>query len=140
VIYSCNTPKFVAKREDGVYDDRCGQKVYIMNYETSLSRADGKPVANELGYNTAPDSDARPRRSLLIPILGLLAIAAILAGTYYAFTRNSSEGVGQTAAKPATTGGAKADKQAPNVTVIVPGRTTVTNIINATGTLAARFG
>ena len=70
-------------------------------------------------------------------VLGVLILAAILVGAYFAFSQNQPMADKATATKSA--GAAKADgKEAPTVTVIVPGRQTVPNFVTATGTLAAK--
>ncbi len=66
------------------------------------------------------------RRNLIIAALAVAAL--VIAGAWYMF------GGG---AKPAEIG-AKGGKQAPTVTVVVPGRQTVDRIVSATGNLAAR--
>ncbi len=101
-----------------------------MNYESSFSKADATPAVEREVTRTQ-----RPRWPLVI---GILAILATVAATYFAFTKKSDGLAGASAGKDAAAPGEKTDKQAPNVTVIIPGRTMVTNIINANGTLAAR--
>lgn len=80
----------------------------------------------------------RPQRPRWPLIVGLLAIVIIIAAAYYAFTQKSDGLAASSDGKSAASAAGKSDKQAPNVTVIIPGRTMVTNVINATGTLAAR--
>jgi HlyD family secretion protein len=101
-----------------------------MNYESSFSKSDATPAA-EQGL-------MRPQRRRWPLIVGLLAIVIIIAAAYYAFTQKPGGLDASPAGKSAVPADGKSDKQAPNVTVIIPGRTMVTNVINATGTLAAR--
>jgi HlyD family secretion protein len=104
-----------------------------MNYESSFSR-------DETARVDAQGNTVRAERRLWPVLLGVVAIAAIIAAAYFAFSKKSGldapAGVKASTAKTAT--GTGKDKEAPNVTVIVPGRSTVPNIVNATGTLAAR--
>jgi HlyD family secretion protein len=102
----------------------------MMNYESSFSKSDAASAA-EAGL-------MRPQRPRWPLIVGLLAIVMIIAAAYYAFTQKSEGLTASPPAKGAAPADGKSDKQAPNVTVIIPGRTMVTNVINATGTLAAR--
>ncbi len=93
-----------------------------MNYETGFSRE-----REEL--DIADDSERAPRRRrwLLIAGIALLVLAII--------------GVATWAMRPSTTAAGGADggaKQAPTVSVTVPGRQTVDRIISATGNIAAR--
>lgn len=95
-----------------------------MNYESSISHQ-----ASELDYLTDEDIAARRKRRNLI-IAGALLMLAIFAA-YMMFGRggNATDGAGS---------GNAASKQVPRVTVLVPGETSVTNLITATGTLGAR--
>jgi len=95
-----------------------------MNYESSISHQ-----ASELDYLTDEDVAARRKRRNLI-IVGALFMLAIFAA-YMMFGRggNATDGAGS---------GNAASKQVPRVTVLVPGDTSVTNLITATGTLGAR--
>jgi HlyD family secretion protein len=104
-----------------------------MNYESSFSRQDAI-------FAQPAEKIERTKRRIWPALLGLLAIAAIITAAYFAFANKSgvdaASGTKTAAAKPA--GAGDKDKEAPNVTVIVPGRSTVANIVNATGSLAAR--
>ena len=95
-----------------------------MNYETTMADLGSSP--NPMVERIEIEDDrARPRRILLVVVVGvvLLALAAWL------MLRDTG---GKDALAPS------ASSAPPTVTVIEPGRTTVTGIINATGTLAAR--
>lgn len=71
----------------------------------------------------------RKRRRNII-IAALVVAALVLAGAWWMFGGSG---------KPAdAAGGGKGGKQAPTVTVVVPGRQTVDRMISATGNLAAR--
>ena len=91
-----------------------------MNYESRIESAE--PLANPL--DIAGDDERRARRRIWI--ISLLAFMALI-GLWFVMHRETA---GETA-------GTKAD-QAPAVTVITPGRTTIAGRISATGTLAAR--
>ena len=91
-----------------------------MNYETTVSLDGNETVIFE---RSDDDARRRRRRNLLLAALAVVLLAAI---AWYVFSGD----------EPATDeAGAE---QAPAVSVIVPGRTTIAGTINATGTLAAR--
>lgn len=104
-----------------------------MNFETRSLHANadaGEPV-----WIDDAAQDARRRRLLMIG--ALLLVAAVIAGAWYAFSGGGDATKGAAAAEGAQVDGA--DKgNAPSVTVMTPGRTTVERIISSTGTLAAR--
>ncbi len=87
-----------------------------MNYETATFENDGR---------LAIEGEKRSKRKWLIVGIVALVIAAAIA--YFAFGRN---------AKPAAA--AAKTEQLPNVSVVVPGSKTVSRVLSATGTLAAR--
>jgi HlyD family secretion protein len=101
-----------------------------MNFETRLSRQ-----ADDQEFYSA-DGTAKKRPWAWI-IVGILIALAALALAYFAFGRNSKAGTPTSKEAAAGTSG-KDDKQAPHVTVVVPGQQLVENVISATGTLAAR--
>ncbi len=70
-------------------------------------------------------------------IVGIAVAIAALALAYYAFGTKSKTGTSATKTAGAGAAG-KEDKQAPHVTVIVPGQQFVENVISTTGNLAAR--
>ena len=91
-----------------------------MNYETTVSLDGNETVIFE---RSDDDARRRRRRNLLLAALAVVLFAAI---GWYLFSGDEP---------PADEAGAE---QAPAVSVIVPGRTTIAGTINATGTLAAR--
>ena len=91
-----------------------------MNYETTVSLDGNETVIFE---RSDDDARRRRRRNLLLAALAVVLLAAI---AWYVFSGDEP---------PADEAGAE---QAPAVSVIVPGRTTIAGTINATGTLAAR--
>ena len=91
-----------------------------MNYETTVSLDGNETVIFE---RSDDDARRRRRRNLLLAALAVVLLAAI---EWYLFSGDEP---------PADEAGAE---QAPAVSVIVPGRTTIAGTINATGTLAAR--
>lgn len=95
-----------------------------MNYESSISHQ-----SSDVDYLTEEDIAARRKRRNLI-IAGALLVVAIIAA-YMMFGRGGA-GAGGAGADSA------ANKQVPRVTVVVPGQTSVTNLITATGSLGAR--
>ncbi len=100
-----------------------------MNYESSFSR---NPASAE--FAEEQPSKSRSRWPIII---ALLVIAAVLAGAWFAFGQSKPIADKATTAKATPAAGDKKE-ESPNVTVIIPGRQTVANIVNATGTLAAR--
>lgn len=95
-----------------------------MNYDAKLNavEGDGEVACNPL---TGRDDDRRSRRRLW---LIAAAVLVTLVAVWFLMHRSSKE--------QALQNGESA--QAPAVTVITPGRTTITGQISATGTLAAR--
>ena len=93
-----------------------------MNYETTVS-LDGKHTV--IMERTDEDDVRRRRRRNLILAAIAIVLAAIVAWYFFSSGDSAADGAGDTV-------------QAPAVSVIVPGRTTVNGTINATGTLAAR--
>lgn len=91
-----------------------------MNYESGFSR--------ELSAVGAPVDDGRTRRRRLLVIALVVGAVLIAFVAWYA-----TSGSGKPAADAAKDG-----KQAPTVTVVVPGRSTVDAVVTATGNLAAR--
>ena len=89
-----------------------------MNYETGIEAEQGNPLLE------GGEEDLRSRRNLI-----LLAAAVLLVIVVIAYFVNRGD---------KSAAGADAKGQAPTVTVVTPGRTTVEGTINATGTLAAR--
>ena len=93
-----------------------------MNYETTVSLDGNHSVIVE---RTDDDDIARRRRrNLILAVLALLLLGAV---AWYVLSGG----------EPAEEAGAGAE-QAPAVSVVVPGRSSVEGTINATGTLAAR--
>jgi HlyD family secretion protein len=93
-----------------------------MNYETTVS-LDGKHTV--IMERSDDDDVRRRRRRNLILAAVALVFAALVAWYLFSGGDSAADGAGDTV-------------QAPAVSVIVPGRTTVNGTINATGTLAAR--
>jgi HlyD family secretion protein len=94
-----------------------------MNYEPRTAEFEG-----QLAYN-GRDSEA-PKRRVWLMVAAVAVLLAVLVGAYFKMRAPTGD-----TAKPAA---AKDDKQAANVTVVVPGRQLVENVVTATGTLAAR--
>jgi HlyD family secretion protein len=91
-----------------------------MNFESGFTTQ-----GSQIDLMDADDSAKRKRRRNLI--IAALIIAAVLIGAWLMFGR-------KTAGDDASKGG----KQSPTVTVVVPGRQTVSRVVSATGNLAAR--
>lgn len=94
-----------------------------MNYESTISRQ-----SSDFDYVEVQAAQQRTSRRRLMIIAAIVAVLAIAAAAYFF----------KPADKAAAGAAGKDDKQAARVTVVVPGRVQVTNIISATGTLAAR--
>lgn len=102
------------------------EKVIGMNRETRLDRDETIVVVD----------DTRRRRNLIIAVLvGVL----VLGLAYYLFNRQNAPADGKSgAAAEKSAGGGRRGGQVPTVTVVVPGRSQVAQIITASGALAAR--
>jgi HlyD family secretion protein len=100
-----------------------------MNYESNFSKDLGRVESY-----TVSDAPAR-RKWPFIALAAILAVA-VLAIAFSMFGK-SNEKPGAAATGAAKTAKAS-DKQVPRVTVVAPGQQNVTNLITATGTLAAR--
>jgi HlyD family secretion protein len=94
-----------------------------MNFESGFSTKGAT-----LDLISDEDVAQRKRRRTVI-IAALLVAALVVAGAWWMFGSGG---------KPADAAGGKGGKQAPTVTVVVPGRQTVDRVISATGNLAAR--
>ncbi|HEX9806988.1 MAG TPA: efflux RND transporter periplasmic adaptor subunit [Alteraurantiacibacter sp.] len=95
-----------------------------MNYETQVK-------AEQADLSAAPtiyDDDLAETRSKRRRYALIALVVVILAGLVYWFVAGGESG----------STGAPNDEQAPAVSVVAPGRTTIEGMINATGTLAAR--
>jgi len=97
-----------------------------MNYEATVTGSD-LLSQEEIG--------SRRKKRLIIAAVLLLLIAAVAAAAYYFASGTDADGAASTAA---ATDDEKSEDQAQAVTVVAPGTTTVTRLINASGTLAAR--
>ncbi|MEO5586443.1 MAG: efflux RND transporter periplasmic adaptor subunit [Novosphingobium sp.] len=97
-----------------------------MNYDTRIdTAADGTPFDPVNPLDAVDEDERRKRRRMWI---GIAIAAVVIIGLWLlAHRKDSTEDLG------ATSGA-----QTPTVTVIAPGRTTVSGRITATGTLAAR--
>ncbi len=95
-----------------------------MNYESTISRQ-----SSDFDYVDDQQVARKSRRRLLI-IAAIVAVLALVGATLF-FKSSGKTTAGADAAKDDA-------KQAARVTVVVPGRTQVTNMIAATGTLGAR--
>lgn len=93
-----------------------------MNFETRLAR-EPEGVAY---YEDTADADARRKRRWLI--IGVVVAIIAIAGAIFAYNRSTA---------PAA-GAAGEAKESPTVSVVVPGRQPVANVITAAGSLAAR--
>ncbi len=100
-----------------------------MNFETRLSRQ-----ADDMDYFSNAEIEAKKRKRTLI--VGAIIAVLVLTAAYFAFGRKSAESVA--AGEKATSSAKPVDKQAPTVTVMVPGHSQVATVITATGSLAAR--
>ncbi|WP_438727428.1 efflux RND transporter periplasmic adaptor subunit [Parasphingorhabdus sp. DH2-15] len=92
----------------------------------------GERVETPLDNVSFADPDEGNGRTWLI--LAIVAIVTVIAGAAYFYSQPSTAGAGETA----IAAGDDNEKQAQNVTVIVPGSGLVERRINASGTFAAR--
>ena len=95
-----------------------------MNYDSKLSSLEGE---GEVAYNPLSDEDEDHRSRRRIWIIAIIVLV-VLIGVWFAMHRGG---------KQQGLEGSEAN-QAPVVTVITPGRMTISGRISATGTLAAR--
>ncbi|MEB3416270.1 efflux RND transporter periplasmic adaptor subunit [Alteriqipengyuania sp. WL0013] len=102
-----------------------------MNYETGVEKDKWRPqheiaadTESRVEIDTTDDADRRKRRRIIIIAVVIALLAAIAA---YAMIKGGGA--------PADTGNAE---EAPAVTVVAPGRTTIEGTLSATGTIAAR--
>lgn len=101
-----------------------------MNFETRIAANHG---------DAHSFADAEPRRSRSLVIGAIVAIVLILAATFWFMSsKNSEDATGKAATAQGTSSGKGGDRQAPTVTIIIPGRKPVTSIVSATGSIAAR--
>ena len=111
-----------------------------MNFETpsfSANRTEsGATASTASGRETWADDAPQPRNRTWLVVAAIALLALVLVGAYYAFAGNKGD-AGATGTAPAAEG-EEGERAAPSVTVMVPGRTTVSHVISATGTLAAR--
>jgi multidrug efflux pump subunit AcrA (membrane-fusion protein) len=101
------------------------EEVLRMNRETRLERDETIVVVDS----------SRRRRNL---ILALLVGSLVLALAWFFFVRSDEPPAGQAAKGAAAAGEGRRGGQVPTVTVVVPGRSQVANIITVSGALAAR--
>lgn len=95
-----------------------------MNYETTISAEAADSIPAELAVGQDRRMSGKTRA---IVIGGLIVFGLLLAiGAYFAFSGTPAAGPGDD------------NEQAPVVTVITPGQTTINGVIEAPGTIAAR--
>ncbi len=95
-----------------------------MNYETTITAEAAEPVGADLGDATTQRSKGISGRLL---VLGAIIFAILLAiGAYFAFAGGEPAGAGDD------------ESQAPVVTVVAPGKTTIAATIEVPGQIAAR--
>ncbi len=95
-----------------------------MNYESTT-------MASDRAQLTGPEAAPRSRRRAVI--VGIVIVLLVVIGAFWAFGRKGGDA-------PAAKGppAAAATGALPKVTVVIPGRETVTRTVNGTGSLAAR--
>ena len=96
-----------------------------MTYESEIKADEGDSVAVHLNGETIHDGEA-PRSRMRLYIVAAIVVLAAIVAAYVVLTAGGAEEEADTAA------------QAPAITVVSPGRTTVEGEIVATGVLAAR--
>lgn len=95
-----------------------------MNYETTV-RAESGETFDSVTYDGETSSKGKRRLYIILAIL----LALVIGGGYWAYSQRSGA---------ATAPAGDRDQQAPVVSVITPGASTIAGEITATGTLAAR--
>ena len=96
-----------------------------MNYETTITAEAQDDIRGDVGVRHDVEQKSKTRRNLLIAGGGLFALLMAIVA-YFALAGGEPVGAGDD------------NTQAPVVTVVTPGMTTVAGIIEAPGTLAAR--
>ncbi len=96
-----------------------------MNYATTITAEAQDDIPAEVGGRDGTDGSSSRWKVVLIVLGGLLALALAI-GAYFALSTSEPVAAGDD------------NSQAPVVTVIAPGRSTVEGVIEAPGTLAAR--
>lgn len=94
-----------------------------MNYESTS-------IAGDRQLLTGPDGAPRSRRRAVI--VGIVIVLLVVIGAVWAFGRKGGDAPAAKGPPPAAAGAL------PKVTVVVPGRDTVTRAVSGTGSLAAR--
>lgn len=109
-----------------------------MNYETKIEEHTTVEADGSVTYDAVAEAERRRRRWFILGALAL--IAATLFGAWYLFNRDKApaNASGQAAAAQGTAKGDGAAKDVPTVSVTVPARQTIENILYASGTLGAR--
>ncbi|MFD1033878.1 efflux RND transporter periplasmic adaptor subunit [Sphingomonas hankookensis] len=95
-----------------------------MNYESTT-------IAGDRAQLTGPEGAPRSRRRAVI--VGIVIVLLVVIGAVWAFGRKGGDAPAAKSAAPAAAAGSL-----PKVTVVVPGRETVTRTVTGTGSLAAR--
>jgi RND family efflux transporter MFP subunit len=96
-----------------------------MNYESTT-------IAGDRAQLTGPEGAPRSRRRAVI--VGIVIVLLVVVGAMWAFGRKGGDAPAAKGAAPA----AASAGSLPKVTVVVPGRETVTRTVTGTGSLAAR--
>lgn len=99
-----------------------------MNFETRIATAN-----SDSDYSDPSAADSRRKKIMIAAV-----IVAVLIFALAAYMMNRSGDSVATATAGDAAGGKSTDKQAPTVSVVIPGRQQVPTIISATGSLAAR--
>ncbi|MBX7482311.1 efflux RND transporter periplasmic adaptor subunit [Qipengyuania qiaonensis] len=98
-----------------------------MNYESGVMAERGEPITIGLDNEPAEFEDSARRSKRRLIIIGSLIVLALAIGAFFVMRGSGT-----------TTPVGDENAQAPTVTVITPGKTTVDGQITATGTLSAR--
>ncbi len=95
-----------------------------MNYESTT-------MASDRAQLTGPEAAPRSRRRAVI--VGIVIVLLVVIGAFWAFGRKGGDAPAAKGPPAAAAAGAL-----PKVTVVIPGRETVTRTVNGTGSLGAR--
>ena len=98
-----------------------------MNYESGVMAEKGEPITVGLDDEPAEFEEPARRGKRRLIIIGALVVLALAIAAFFVMRGNGT-----------TTPAGDENAQAPTVTVITPGKTTVDGQITATGTLSAR--
>ncbi|MEY4269970.1 MAG: hypothetical protein RLZZ58_1186 [Pseudomonadota bacterium] len=104
-----------------------------MNYERKVGTMD---MATSERTDYAVGGERKSNRPMIIGALILIAI--VMAGVWYSFSGGDNAEPATTATAPTKAGAPATTGSEPSVSVVIPGRIQIDNVVTATGTIGAR--